>query len=172
MGARAMNKGTMVRLFGLAALCLGLLAITGTANAQPGGGFGRRFGGGPGGSDPKVAKLEAEVAKLKEQMTKIEGLLTKVVAALEKKGPEKKSPPATAAKGKAEQKGPAFGGPMRGRGWGGWRGFGPMGGSGVAPKDRTGLRGPWGRRSENSEVEKSLDRLAKEIENLRKALRR
>jgi hypothetical protein len=36
-----------------------------------------------------------------------------------------------------------------------------------------GWRGPWGRRGEsNSEVEKSLDRLAKEIENLRKALRR
>jgi hypothetical protein len=166
-----MSKGTMVRLFGLAALCLALLAITGTANAQPGGGFGRRFGGGGPGGDPKVAKLEAEVAKLKEQMSKIEGLLTKVVAALEKKGP-----PATAARGKAEQKGPPFA-RTGGRGFGGgWRGFGPMGGGSARPpmaKARMGRWGQWGRRGESkSEVEKSLDRLAKEIENLRKALRR
>jgi hypothetical protein len=173
-----------------AALVGAVFCLTSTARAQP---PGRR------GPSPDVKKLEGTLEKLKAQIKEVEGQLAKAKKGGDHKGgppwargsfgPEgmkkrmeefKKMAKEAKKDGKKEAKkdgkgGPPFGpfgmGP-RGRGFGPG-GFGPgrFGRGFTPPFARGGSRRP-SDKAEGSDVEQRLDRIIKELEGLKSALKK
>src|SRR5262245_5722148 len=138
----------MVRMLFVAALTVAL-GVARPAQAQR-----------PSSGRDDVKKLEAELARLKEQVKETEARLEKAKADDRKDGDrrdDRGGPRGRFGRGPMPFGGPGRGFPGRGPG-----GFGPPG--------RGGREGPGRPDADKSNVDKRLDRIEKELEQLRKDL--